>query len=275
MSEETVVQEASAPAAATEPPAPEPVLETGPVRVGDKEINVQRFRGLKGILAGALVARIMKKVPDLNEKIAELSKKFRENNYVEITRGMKNMDRFAFMELQDEDFKDGPLRLPLEISVGQQVQWVFPELWEVASEELQKFFALLAITNKELEDADDADEVEAVLKAKGKEIIREGDLDELVELALVSWNVLKDQLMRKRDRLEKLSNLPIVANLLSMLDPPTTLEEELETETLQTSTDELPTSSTDSPDSTDGADGKPSTESPGESSSSSMASTTA
>jgi hypothetical protein len=240
----------------------------GDVKVGDKNLTITRFRGLKGILAGALVARVMRKIPDLNKKVAEFNKDFRENNYAEITRGMMNLPAYANLNLTEQDFEanGGPIILPMDPSRNDVIQHIFPELWELAQEELTRFFALLVISNSDLESADDSDEVETVLTAKGKEIIRAGYLDELLELFLVSWEVLRDQIMRKRERLEKMSALPIVENLLSMLDQTAPTEEE---ETPPTSPDVQPTSSTDSPDSTDGADEKLSTESPGESSSTS------
>lgn len=248
----------------------------GKVKVGNEELTIARFRGLKAILAGALVARVMREVPEINKKAVEFRKLYRDTNIVEITPGMAKLPRFEQLGLTLEDFtaNGGPIRLPMDPEPRDIIMSIFPDLFDLARKELTKFFALLAISNADLEKADDEDQIETALEVRGKQLVRNGDIDELAELFISSWEVLKDQILQKRDRLEKLSTIPWVGTLLST--PPEERDIKIDEETTQpTSTPDQPTLSIDSPDSTDGADEKPSTESPGTSSSSSLQSTAA
>ena len=144
--------------------------------------------------------------------------------------------------------------------------FIFPDIYELAEKELLIFLALITISDSELEMADSSDQIDEVLTKRGKELLNKGYIDEILELCVVGWEVLQDQIMRKRDRLGKLEGIPILGTWLST---PSQSSQDDPSETPPISTDESPILSTDSPDSTDGADEKSFTESPGESSSSS------
>lgn len=245
---------------------PTPVPVTGKVQVGEETITIARFRGLKAILAGALIKRVMEKVPDIRAAGDEFTKKYRQTTTLTITKENFRSPGFRDWGYTEEDFKDGPVEVPLNPSGQQVFMAIFPDLWDLAKEEVTNFFGLLAISNKDLEEADDADKVDEALARTGKKLIREGYIEELAEVCLVGWEVLQDQILKKRDRLGKIMDLPFLQDMLS-----TPQREEGTTDssvTPATSQPDAQTSSTDSDGSTDGIDAPPSTESPGTSSSS-------
>lgn len=241
------------------------------IQIGDASYKIQRFRGLKAALAGSLVSRVMREVPELQDKATEFRKRFREQNKVVITPGMAKMPRFADLELTSEDFtaSGGNIELPEEPEGNIIMMNLWPDIFDLADKELRKFLAIIVIPNSELEAADDADDVDEVLAKWGKKLIRSGDIDELLELVVVGLEVLKEQLARKRDRLGKLK-IPILQMLIAEDKPPEEIAEQNghgETEATETEPSPPPSSSqpssTDSPQDTDGIEEPSSMESPG------------
>lgn len=227
------------------------------VRVGDSTVLIARFRGLKAILASALVARVMREMPQIQERVTEFRKEYRKKNTIIITPAMANMSQFIGLGLTREDFSQGPVELPEEPN-GQAIMInMFPSLLDLARKEVVRFIALLAIPNSALEEADDADQVEAALDTYGKRLFREGDIDELLELLVIGWEVLQEQIEAKRDKLGKLQDLPFLRMLQS------TQEEETTNETPPTSSDDVPISSDSEPPDTDGVEEQLSMASPG------------
>lgn len=239
------------------------------IRIGDMTVRIARFRGLKAALAGALVSRVMRQVPQIQEEVQDFRKEFREKNTIVITPAMARLPRFAALGLTSEDFQaaGGNIEFPDEPDPQAVMFHVFPILFDMANIELKKFLAIIAITNSDLEEADDADEVDDALAKLGKKLMREGDIDELLELVAVGYEVLQDQILRKSDRLGKLKGLPFLQTLLSTRETP---EPEMEESSpIQEETPLSPSvqpSSSDSPVDSDGIDEPSSTESLGVSS---------
>jgi hypothetical protein len=231
------------------------------VQLGDTELTITRFRGLKALLASALVGRVMREVPDLQDRVTTFTKKYRKENEVELTRPMAKLPRFAFFGFTEEDFAaspDGIIRLPEEPTTQQIMLAVAPDLIDLARKELVRLLALIVIPNSELEAADDADDIEGALDKQGKTLIRTAEFDELLELFVVAWEVMRDQILAKKDKLGKLTELPFLRMWLS------TQEVEEETPTPPTSPPESPVSSdTLEEESTTGVDETSSMVSPG------------
>lgn len=247
----------------------------GKVTIGDEELTITRFRGHKAILAGALIKRVMSQTPELTRKVDAFRKEFRENNYFELTPGLARIkqyqEQFGVTPADFEGSGGESIKFPENPEPQQIITHIFPDLFDLAEEEITAFLALITIPDSELEAADDSDQIDEVLKNRGKALLRRGYVEEILELVVVGWEVLQDQIIKKNDRLGKLRDIPFLGTLLSTVAE--TEGDPKETTTPGTSPQESPTSSTDSPDSTDGVDEKSSTESPGTSSSSSSLST--
>lgn len=244
------------------------------VNIGDQTYNITRFRGMKASLAGALISRTMQEQPRLQELAANFRKDFREKNTVVITQAMSRLPRFKVLGFTDEDFASsgGSIEIPEEPDNQTIALNMFPHVFEVADRELRKLFALIVIPNSDLAEADDGDKVEEVLTRWGKKLMQEGDLDELLELLVISLDVLREQMLRKGGSLGKLPLPPAWKQFLLGTNPP---GEKVETSgpgeepqipieippspTLNSTSD----SSIDSDTNTDGPAETSSTESPG------------
>lgn len=235
--------------------------ESRTVRIGDRDVRIARFRGLKAVLAMALVARVMREVPEIQERLDEYVRGYRDKNKVVITPAMAKLPRFIALGLTPEDFQStgGNIEFPDEPSQQQVFVAMVPDLFDLARKELTRFIALLEIPNSELEEADDADAVEEALDKRGKALFREGDVDELLELMVVGWEVFQEQIQSKQEKLGKLRNLPFLRML--QFTPPETEPEPEEIQPIFP--EESPTSSTDSEPSTDGTAEQLSMVSPG------------
>lgn len=233
------------------------------VQVGEDAVRIQRFRGLKAILAGALVARVMREVPQIQDRVNEYIKRFREENTLTITRGMARLPRFAAYGLTTEDFQaaGGDISIPDEPTPQQILMNVGPDLFDLARKEVMRFIALIAIPNQDLEDADDSDGVDEALDRVAKRLLRQGTIGELLELIEAGWEVMEEEILSKKDKLGKLRSLPFLKAWLSTEETEETEEEDISTP--PTSPEDVQTSSTDSEPSTDGIGGKLSTASPG------------
>lgn len=242
------------------------------IKIGDQVYPIRRFKGLKAALAGALMSRVMREIPDLQDRATAFRKKYRESNTVLITPAIAKLPTYAGLGLTEADFRaaGGKIEFPEEPDQGTIMVNVFPDLFDLAQEELQKFLAIIVIPNSELEEADDADDVDEVLKKYGKRLMRQGDIDELLELVVIGLEVLKEQMGGKRDRLGKLQ-LPLLAWLLKEEEPEaqTTNGQLGETSPTPTETDQSQPQSSAQPSSIDspvdsGGTGEPSyIESPG------------
>lgn len=235
------------------------------IKIGDQTIRIARFRGLKAALAGALVSRVMREIPEFQDRMIAFRKEYREKNTVMITPAMAKLPRFEVLGLTPEDFASsgGKIEFPEEPDAQTIMLHVFPDLFDLADVEVRKFLAIIAIPNSELEEADDADQVDEYLIRWGKRLLREGTVDELLELVAIGMEVLEEQILRKKDRLGKLKGLPFLQKLLSTKEIPEPQQPNQTTPESTPSPPSVPASPSDSPPSSDGVEEPLSTVSPG------------
>lgn len=242
------------------------------VHIGDKDYPIQRFRGLKAILAMAAMTRIVREVPDI---LADVTKEYTRRHVVFVTEGMARLPRWSGFTTEDFDTAEAStgkreIELPAPMSPQEQLLQAMPRLLEQARKEVVRLLAILIVPNAELQEADENDRVEQVLDQHKNLLLYEAELDELADLALAAHEVLTDQLSSRKDRLGKM--VESLVNLFrwgqqaqTLTGPATTTESEPEGQTTipPTSTPDAPTSSISSESTTGGDEEKLSTASPG------------
>lgn len=262
------------------------------VTIGADEHPIHSFSGYKAVRAGSIVARITKKVPQILDEMAEFQRTYEENNQLRLTKEMAKLPKFSVTKpngdlvplFGEEDFaaaaKDGKDYISIPQAPTTMEKWaaVFPTVFEAAELELRELFGLILITNEDLEKADEADEVEKALAAKGRQVLHQAELSQMLELLVVSAEVLRGEFEGKEERLRPILGMmgmgappsPSPPEPSSSGPEPSELETEPETpETPDTSAESSEPSPTDSAGPTDGPAPTPSTESVGSSSSSS------
>lgn len=211
------------------------------VTVGDRELQIPPFRGMKALRAGAILARVSKKVPTILEEIAEFRKRYGEQNTLRITPAISAARGY---DIPAEHFNEqGYMEVPGVPDTGEVIFAVFPSVFEVAETEIIRLLALIAIPNSELKKADEDARLDEALDTFGRDLLYEGELDQLAELVVIAYEMLGEQFAGKQDRLGKLR--------LAFLR-----------ETSRTATTKS-SSSTDSPSPTDGPAAKSSSKSRG------------
>lgn len=224
--------------------------ETTTVTVGEREYVLRPFRGLKAISLMSAIGGLMKTLPDLQDQIAEVSRKHRDQHMIDIPRAAfelrypedaKNVSQEAW------DSSGGVVRLPdPDATLGweQIMLSVLPTVMDQARDQVLQVMALVVIPDRELQDADEADNVPEALAAISKQLLYDGTLDELAELALASVELVKEQFQGKvRELVDQ------VSEMFGGTEEET--EEEIKIGTVETPNE---TSSTPSPPPTDGPD---------------------
>lgn len=241
----------------------------------EKQYAIQRFRGLKAIMAMASMTRIAREVPDI---MADAVKAYQQRNTMVITENMARLPRWSSFATEDFDAAEArsgrrEIELPTPMAANEQVMYALPTLLEKARKEVTRLLALLLISNGELKIADQGDKVEEALDKYEDILLYDSELDQLVDLCFAAQDVLSEQLADRKDRLGKLLGTLWGAWTRSMQEPtenpPTpALQTSQRPDTDQssippTSTDDVQTSSTDSVTPTDGIETQPSMVSPG------------
>lgn len=137
---------------------------------------------------------------------------------------------------------------------AQAVAHVFPKAFAVARDEVKKLLALVVIPNADLQAADEEGKADETLTQLGKRLFYEGELGELLELAVAAGEQIESEFERYAGPVGKLRAL--LERALSGVT------QQKSPETQETSTTDSPSSSTPSQPPTDGAEEKSSSESP-------------
>lgn len=260
------------------------------VKVGDREVVIEPFKGYKGARAGRLFGRISRHWPEIVDKMADFRREYGEKHYRRITRAMAETrslpeqvtddeltdvqraavqavaDRTAAMyrRLLEGELKEKPhVDLPEVPSQAEQVAAVFGDVFEVAERELLELLALLITPNRDLKRAykDGGEEaVDALLKETGEDLLFDADLEDLVALAVEGYEVLGRQLDVKGAAMGKLMSLFNSGGRTTSEQPQPAETTAEETNSTSLSTFTSPDSSTDSPAPTDGAPSESSSE---------------
>lgn len=249
--------------------APENAAE---VTVGERSYRIARFRGLKAQQILRLSARIGRRYPKLAKQVAEFEQAYIDENKIRLSRTEAELKFGAeAAAISDEAWETsgGELALKQMPSPGERLAAIWPELLEAAEEPMLDLLAVISLSNKELADADDADEVESTIAGRRKELLHDGHPEELVELALAGYEVARGQFGPLVERAIPL--LQMVGLTMGEPEPTTSStspasEEPSDSSRTSNGSETSQSSSTDSPPDTDGPDDKPSTKSPGESS---------
>lgn len=254
--------------------------QTREVRIGDRNVVVPRFNGYKATVAGEIIAKVTEESPKIANAAAAFRLDYEQKNVERITRAEaklpRNMrkrpvidpetgeyreaeDGRIALELvpvfSDGDFDEsGVIEIPSSPTTQEQVAAVFPMIWKLARDEIVTLLALVTAPNRELADADEDGTIDEYLKTKGREILHEGDLDQIVEALVVAIEVLRDQFKGKPGAVGKIA--AFFDNLLTSENAETATSDEAPPTS-------KPSSSIDSPERTDGREGSLSTSASG------------
>jgi len=244
--------------------------ETTPRRtitIGDDDpVTIRPFKGYKAIHVGKIVAEIMRAVPDIAEQAAIFTRKFEHDNALVITRDMSHLPQFQNLGMTADDWDacGGRILVPQDAPMELVVASVFPSIVESAETKLMRLLAWVITPDADLRTADGDDTVDDVIEASEKRLLHDASLDQLIDIAVVSVEVIREQFAAgKADRLAGL-----ISRVMGRPDEPqngstpAATAPQTEASTTPPTTPATP-SSTASPTPTDGRATSPSIESGG------------
>lgn len=240
------------------------MTENETLRVGEREYVLRPFKGLKAVSLMDAVGGLMKVMPDIQDRIAAITKKHRDDNLMDWPRAAIEL-RYPeeAKNISDEAWNQngGVVRLPdPDAALGweQILLTILPQVMGEARDQVMDILALIVIPDVELMEADDAGDIETPVRAIGKQLLREGTLDELADLALKSVELIKNQFAGKVAEL-----IAQVGEMFGADEAEEDEEPEIKVATVETPSENSDpeisneTSSTPSEPLTDGPDEKP------------------
>jgi hypothetical protein len=184
------------------------------VTIGGENLKVEEFTGRKGVWALKLLQQILNAVPKIQAQLAEFLRTYGEEHAIELSRSeAKKLFGSSLDHLTEDDWeKSGQvLRRRAMPSVPEQIAAVFPLAMDEGEEHVVKLLALLVTPNNEVKRLARSGGLLEHLTATGDDLLDDGMLEELLELAVVAGETLDEQLLSKTqelgDRLGKLKAL--------------------------------------------------------------------
>lgn len=158
------------------------------VKIGDRDVTIPEFSGFRALeIAGAL-ADISDGVPEIQKGIADFTREYERDNVAEMERTFA-LFQFGAERLQgitEEDWQanGNMLRLPKSPTTQEIVWSVFPKAYRFARLELLRLAALFEASDQELEEWDEANDVDIgeKLLERGRAIAHESKGTQLLEL---------------------------------------------------------------------------------------------
>ncbi len=205
------------------------------VTVGDTEYVIEEFRGRKALRAITLLKHIARRMPDITTKWNDFVREYEATNMVEFDR-VQAKQRFGTRPLLDEDgepiykkdeggnpteelvlapsFLDAmteadwekaghKLRIPRSPSMGEILAHLFPDIVDAAEEYVVQLLALIVMKNADVKryGRQSNDELTARLKELGDDLLDDGSVAELVELAVVGGESISEEYSNKAAQL--------------------------------------------------------------------------
>jgi hypothetical protein len=263
-------------------------LDPRRVSVGGDVYTVANFKGFKAFRLGRMLTELGEIGPKIQSKVSAFVAEYRKENVEEIARATLEFrypaDAAAVTDKAWEE-SGGVIKLARDPGEAEILAVALPAAFELAGERVVDLLAWVIADDRELEQKDDEGEeaIDAYIKGLRRKLLFRGDVDELLELALVAKDVLTGQMAGKAERARSLLALVGLGNDSEDEDPEPeteateedgrkpaemTIEDDEKAETHSTSesqpTSQKPDSSTDSQPPTDGDADTSSTSSRGE-----------
>jgi hypothetical protein len=171
------------------------------VKIGGNAATISKLNGYKAAEALGIISDITEQTPTLLHDLADFTRTYEMENAQRMPRAAaeakfpqqaKNVSEEAWQASGNE------LVVPTPPGGEEQIAFALPKVYKVARESLIDLLALLLASNAELEAADgEGRELygkEGALGEWRRKLLHEASLEELVEVAALAGDVLRDQL---------------------------------------------------------------------------------
>lgn len=250
------------------------------IDVGERTYTIERPSGAKASRALALLRALSSAVPEVQERIAQFTREYRESNTIYMTPaeararypgevirdamgdpliaedGRVRMTPSPIAGITAEDWAASNNRLPLraEPSFQEQIVAAFDIGLETAEDHLYKLLALFTLSNAEIKAGRADGTLDDLIETRANELLDDGYADEIIELAVVCGETVDNHFRRKVRQLgDRLGNaLRLIGLGPDRLPTQPTEDAQPQTTSSDGPSSSTPASSTDSPEPTDG-----------------------
>jgi HEPN domain-containing protein len=182
-------------------------MATHTVTLGDAPVELHRFKGFKATEMLTLLTSIYEEVPEIEERMREFRRKYREERMVNVPRAYyESVYPEEAQRISEEAWRSsgGVMTLPpLDDDAEPPLQAVilalFPELMKLARRRMFDVLSLAICPNSELAELDIDDEADKLYGPDGalakhrKKLLHEAEAQQLFELAAEVVELVKDQ----------------------------------------------------------------------------------
>lgn len=158
------------------------------VQIGGRQVTIPEFSGYRALEVAGTLAEISDGIPEIQNAIAEFRRRYERENVAEMERTFAlfqfGPERLAGISDADWQANGNMLRLPKSPETQEIVWAVFPKAYKLARQEMLRLAALFEVSDAELEEWDEANDVDlqAKLLERGRALAHESRGTELLEL---------------------------------------------------------------------------------------------
>jgi hypothetical protein len=166
---------------------------------GDERV-IEPFSARKATRMFKLVDEIVRKVPEVSQKLMAFQARYREQNVRRMPRSMA-MIHFAPERLEhitDEQWQQmgNVIEMPAEPGTVDVIAHILPDLLDVAESEVVRIAALILMRNDKVRELRDMDDLRRKLDEDG-DVLLDLPMEDLVEVFVVGAEVAGEQWQRK------------------------------------------------------------------------------
>jgi hypothetical protein len=171
------------------------------VTIDGNERVLQPFRAAKALEAAALISEIVEHGGEIFAAMDTYAAEHAQRNTLRISRAaafFRDPERAAAVPDDAWQGSGNVLEVPgPRPAFEEQLLAVFPQIFRAARDQVLKLLALVLVDEADLERADTEGGVEgidALLKQRGRQLLYEAQMEELLPLGRVAWAVCQEQL---------------------------------------------------------------------------------
>lgn len=174
-------------------------------RIGDRTIEVRPFKAYKATLALEYLGEIGNAFPGIVQELALFDREYAKANAIEIPRATfewRYPDDAKRVSEEAWQQSGGRVIMPAEPSGWEQFMHMFPKVYGEARQHVIDLITVVVIPDSDFEkwDAEGGEEqVDVEVQARRKTLLHEAELDQLVDLLAVTWEVLQKQFEGKAE----------------------------------------------------------------------------
>jgi hypothetical protein len=183
------------------------VTDTQGIKLGGKEIVLERAKGYKALYIAEMLSDISTQVTEIIGEVQKKTEDYERDNKVTITRQMAQARGWDDIVEKMERENAVSIEVSEPPSAEQQVMFGFPLAFKLVQDEVLKLLALIAMPNDELKKLRRSNALEEHLLSAGDDMMADAEIGEIITLVAAAAELVQEQLDEQAEKLGKLQDL--------------------------------------------------------------------